>query len=295
MTNPFSTVGRAWREFGDDHCSLLAAAISYHVLFAIIPVMTLLLAILGMFVRDPASQQAMTDRVMQLLPFQFGQGSGDLVLGSLRGISNQTQTLTIIGVLGLIWSSAGIFGTLRSALDIAWDVTSKRSFIADTLLNIGALIGLAVLFALSLGGTIFVSMLQTPGALSIPLVSGLSPTALTVLGYALPAVFTFIAFLMLYRYIPDVHHGVGDVVGGALFATVLFEALKVGFAWYVAHLSRYQSLYGALGGVMLFMLWTYLSALIMLFGAEIAAETEHAHTRPTASETPALMPTQTAI
>jgi len=288
MTNPFSTLGRAWREFGDDHCSLLAAAISYHVLFAIIPLMTLLLAILGMFVRDPASQQAMTERV---LPLASGLGSNNLVLASLRAISNQTQTLTIIGVLGLIWSSAGIFGTLRSALDIAWDATSKRSFIADTLLNLGALIGLAVLFALSLGGTIFVSMLQTPGALSIPLVSGLSQTVLTVLGYALPALFTFIAFLVLYRYIPDVRHGVGDVVGGALLATVLFEALKFGFAWYVAHMSRYQSLYGALGGVMLFMLWTYLSALVMLFGAEIAAESEHAHTHAAPSEAPALVST----
>ena len=288
MTNPFSTLGRAWREFGDDHCSLLAAAISYHVLFAIIPLMTLLLAILGMFVRDPASQQAMTERV---LPLASGLGSNNLVLASLRAISNQTQTLTIIGVLGLIWSSAGIFGTLRSALDIAWDATSKRSFIADTLLNLGALIGLAVLFALSLGGTIFVSMLQTPGALSIPLVSGLSQTVLTVLGYALPALFTFIAFLVLYRYIPDVRHGVGDVVGGALLATVLFEALKFGFAWYVAHMSRYQSLYGVLGGVMLFMLWTYLSALVMLFGAEIAAESEHAHTHAAPSEAPALVST----
>jgi len=288
MTNPFSTLGRAWREFGDDHCSLLAGAISYHVLFAIIPLMTLLLAILGMFVRDPASQQAMTERV---LPLASGLGSNNLVLASLRAISSQTQTLTIIGVLGLIWSSAGIFGTLRSALDIAWDVTSKRSFIADTLLNLGALIGLAVLFALSLGGTIFLSMLQTPRTLSIPLVSGLSQPVLTVLGYALPALFTFIAFLVLYRYIPDVRHGVGDVVGGALLATVLFEALKFGFAWYVAHMSRYQSLYGALGGVMLFMLWTYLSALVMLFGAEIAAESEHAHTHAVPSEASALMST----
>jgi membrane protein len=265
-----SLLGRTWREFGENHCTLLAAAISYHVLFSFIPLITFLIAILGLIVRDPASQQSAADRVLQLLPIQAGSGAnGNLILDSIRSVSRQSGTLTVIGLLGLIWSSSGIFGTIRSALNIAWHVKAKRGFIVDALLDIGAVLGLGLLFAASLAGTIFMHSLQTMSQSATQ-----SGPILMVLGLALPAVVSFIAFLLLYRYVPNVRHGVGDVWPGAALAAILFEIIKHGFALYVAHFNRYQALYGALGAVMLFMLWTYLSSVILLIGAEFASEFE---------------------
>jgi membrane protein len=276
-----SLLGRTWREFGEDHCTLLAAAISYHVLFAFIPLIAFLIAIFGLIVRDPASQQSAADRVLQLLPIQAGSGAnGNLILDSIRSVSQQSGALTLIGLLGLIWSSSGIFGTIRSALNIAWRVKAKRGFIVDALLDIGAVLGLGLLFAASLAGTILMHSLQTMSQSATQ-----SGPIFMVLGLALPAVVSFIAFLLLYRYVPNVRHGIGDVWPGAVLAAVLFEIIKHGFALYVAHFNRYQALYGALGAVMLFMLWTYLSSIILLIGAEFAAAFEAGrHGRPIPEE-----------
>jgi len=273
MTNPFGMFGRAGREFGDDHCTLLAAAIAYNVLFAFIPLVTLLIAILGMFLRDPASQQSAVDRVLQMLPIQPGAGNDSLILSTIRSVSGQAGTLSVIGLLGLIWSSAGIFGAVRAALNIVFDSDRHRGFLSGALHDVSGVIGLGILFLLSLAGTIFVHAL-TSNLISPTFAGGAGLSALALIGYVVPALLSWLAFTVLYRYIPDVDHRAGDVLLGGLVAAVLFEILKHGFAWYVSHFARYQSLYGALGGVMLFMLWTYLSALVMLWGAEIAAESE---------------------
>ena len=273
MTNPFGMFGRAGREFGDDHCTLLAAAIAYNVLFAFIPLVTLLIAILGMFLRDPASQQSAVDRVLQMLPIQPGAGNDSLILSTIRSVSGQAGTLSVIGLLGLIWSSAGIFGAVRAALNIVFDSDRHRGFLSGALHDVSGVIGLGILFLLSLAGTIFVHAL-TSNLISPTFAGGAGLSALALIGYVVPALLSWLAFTVLYRYVPDVDHRAGDVLLGGLVAAVLFEILKHGFAWYVSHFARYQSLYGALGGVMLFMLWTYLSALVMLWGAEIAAESE---------------------
>jgi membrane protein len=138
-----------------------------------------------------------------------------------------------------------------------------------------AVLGLAVLFLLSLAGTVAVHFLQTQGATQFgTAISSSLASVLPIVGLVLPAVISFIAFLVLYRYVPNVKHTVGDVWPGALIAALLFELSKHGFAFYVAHFNNYQALYGALGGMMLFMLWAWVAAYIMLIGAEWAAEHE---------------------
>ena len=262
-----------WGEFQDDHCALLAAAISYHVLFAFVPLVTFVIAMFGLVMRDPAARQAAADRLLQLLPFQ--ESGSNLVLDMIRNVSAQSAPLTVIGALGLVWSSAGIFGTIRAALNIAWRVRSKRGFFADLLFDIASVLGFGLLFTASMAGTIVLQMLQS-SLLRLPGLAfdGPSHTAVVLSGLLLPAVFSFVAFLLLFRFVPHVRHRLGDVWIGALVAAVLFEIGKHLFAFYVAHFNRYQALYGALGGVMLFMLWTYLSAIILLLGAELSAEHE---------------------
>ncbi|MEO5989636.1 MAG: YihY/virulence factor BrkB family protein [Candidatus Eisenbacteria bacterium] len=273
MRNPFKLLGRTHQAFGDHHCVQLAAAITYHVLFSFIPLITILLAVLGFILRDPTQRQIAVDRVLASLPLQ----SGTLIDDSIRNISNQPGTLTVIGLLGLLWTASGLFGAVRVALDIAWNVKTGRGFIFDKLFDLGAVLGLGILLTASLVGTVMVHFAQTMSANQTgPLMTGPMQTLFTVLGLAIPAVFSFVAFLLLYRYIPNVRHDMGDVWPGALVAMLLFEVGKHGFASYVSHFNSYQTLYGALGAVMLFMLWTHISAIIMLLGAELAAQHEAA-------------------
>lgn len=272
-SNGGSWVARSWGEFNNDHCALLAAAISYHVLFAFVPLVTFVVALFGWLMRDPTARASAVDWLVQLLPLQGSENN--LVLEIVRNVSSQTGTLTVIGALGLMWSSTGIFGSIRSALNIAWGVPNKRGFFLDLLFDVGSLLGFGLLFAASMGGTVVLHSLES----SILRIPGISPTGvlstmILIAGLLLPATFSFIAFLLLFRFVPNVRHRVHDVWVGALVAAVLFEAGKHAFAFYVAHFNRYQAIYGALGGVMLFMLWTYVSAIILLIGAEVAAERE---------------------
>ncbi|HTM57327.1 MAG TPA: YihY/virulence factor BrkB family protein [Candidatus Udaeobacter sp.] len=276
MARHRNIVVRTWKKFGADHGSALAAAIAYYVLFSIIPLVTFMVAIFGFIMRDPARQQDAMNRILQTIP--LGQ---NFVLDSIKSAANQTGTLTVIGIVGLIWAASGMFSAIREALNIAWEVEKPRGFIMSKVWDLGAVLGLGILFILSLGGTMMVHLIQTLGlGQNGSAVSQSLGSALAVIGLAVPAIFSFFAFLFLYRFVPNVKHTIGDVWPGALIAALLFELSKHAFAFYVAHFNNYQAIYGALGGMMLFMLWCWVAAYIMLLGAEWAAEHERVRHGP---------------
>ena len=278
MNHAWTLLNRTKREFAQDHCTQMAAAIAYNLLFSFIPLITLLLAALGAVLRDPHQQRIAVDRVLAVVPLQ----SGKLVSDSIHTISAQSGTLSVIGLVGLLWAASGVFGAIRSALTIAWNVKAGRGFITGMLLDLGAMLGLGVMLIGSVAGTMMIHLLKT--LTMSPSGAGMTASlqfTITALGVLVPAALSFLVFLLLYRYVPKVRHGVGDVWPGALAATVLFELAKHAFAFYVSHFARIPAVYGALGAVMLFMLWSYLSALILLIGAELASEYERMrHGRP---------------
>ena len=287
MARSESLVSRTWHGFGADHCTRLAAAIAYYVLFSFIPLVTLLLAVFGFLMRDPQSQQDAVDRLLQTLPFQASQGQ-NLIFDSIRSISNQSGALSLIGIVGLIWSSSGMFGAIRHSLNVVWHAERQRGFVAQRLFDVVAMFGLGILLVASMTGTILNHQTQALGLQSGTVVSATLRTGLTVMGVVLPAAISFVGFLLLYGKVPNVRHRMRDVWPGALLATALFELGKHGFAYYVSHFNRYQAVYGVLGGVMLFMLWTYLAAIILLIGAEFASEIEERRRpRPFPEESPA--------
>ena len=286
MTNLWKLATHTRRGFSEDHGAQMAAAIAYHVLFSFIPLITVLLAVFGFIMRDPQRQQHAADRVLASLPLQ----TGTLVYDSIHSISTQTGALTLIGLLSLLWAAKGLFGAIRATLNIAWNAKTKRGLITDTLLDLGAVLGLGILMIASFAGTMLIHSLQSLSVnQSGSLVSGSVQATFTVLGVFVPAVFSFVVFLLLYRYVPNVRHSIGDVWPGAMMATLLFELAKHGFAFYASHFNRYQAAYGALGAVMLFMLWTYLSAMIMLIGAELASEYEHMRHGNSAESEPSVL------
>ena len=262
-------LGRALRSFQAHQGLQSAAAIAFHLVFSFIPLSTVLLAALGFLLRDPDQRQRVLEYVLTALPLQ----SDAMVHDSILGLSQRSGTLTVLGLLGLVWAASGLFGAIRVAFNVAWSVQSRRRYIMDKLFDIVAVIALGGLLAVSLVGTVMIHILQT---LSRMQSGALLPQPLqmlfTALGLAIPAAVSFVLFLLLYRYIPSVKHRLEEVWPGALLAALLFELAKHGFALYVAHLSSYQAMYGALGAVMLIMLWTQISAIILLLGAELAAQ-----------------------
>ena len=87
-----------------------------------------------------------------------------------------------------------------------------------------------------------------------------------------PAMFSFGAFVVLYRFVPNAPIKIGDVWPGALVAAIFFEVIKNGFSFYLANFGRYDVIYGSLGAVVAFLFWMYLAAVVLLLGAEVASE-----------------------
>ena len=255
---------RRWfTKYQTDRCSLLAAAIAYRALFSIIPVTALLVAVVSRALWSPEVEKQVVDLVIERIPIDRG-----LVVDALRAISGTSEPLSIVGAILLLWAAMGMFTTLRETLNIVWGV-SPKGLVSQRLVDIASLFGLGVLVALSIIGTAALHSLHSTGMS----VMGDWPRTrwLLELGSAiLPATVTFVAFLFVYRYVPLVDHSMEDVLPGAMVGAVLFEGAKHGFTWYVAKFSS-QQVYGALGTVMVFQLWVYVSANVLLAGAELNA------------------------
>lgn len=254
--------------FQTHRCSLLAAAISYRVLFSIVPVSAILVAVVGQALRVPEVERQVVDRILERIPVDRS-----LVTEAVHAVSGSSEPLTLVGALLLLWVSSGMFSTLRDTLNASWGV-SGRGFVIQKAIDVAAVLGLGALLLLSILGT---TALHTVRDASQSLLGAASTHADRVWDWTaslLPAAVTLAAFLLVYRFVPNVRHGMRDVLPGALLGTVLFEAAKHGFTFYVSRFSRYEVLYGALGTVMLFQLWIYLSANILLFGAELNATLE---------------------
>ncbi|MCH7719340.1 MAG: YihY/virulence factor BrkB family protein, partial [Chloroflexi bacterium] len=205
-------------------------------------------------------------------PDELAVRSNNAVIDTIRGVSQVSGALTIVGLVGMAWSASAMFGAIRKSLNIAWDTDVHRPVVQQKLIDLGMVLGLGMLLAASVAGT---AALRTFRALSDDALGPLSTGTgffWSVLPFLLPAVFSFTVFMLVYRYVPNVAATFRDVWPGALLATLLFELLKNAFALYVANFNSYAGAYGALGGILLFLLWTYLTSNILLIGAELASE-----------------------
>lgn len=330
-------VRRTVQEFGEDNCSHMAAAISYYVLFSIIPLTLFLVSIFGFVVRDTKMQEDIAAQIVDFLNIeagdviiepnesairaQFGEAglaeiemalsvenlpqeealalataleqeqtvtvagrvlapdqvlarNDNVVTNALRGVSNAGvgAPLTLLGLLGMAWSASAMFGAIRKSLNIAWDTEVHRPVVQQKLVDLGMVAGLGLLLGLSVAGTAALRTLQTLSDDALGPLSTGSGFFWSVVPLFLPAIFSFTVFMLAYRYVPNAPTSFRTVWPGALLATVLFELLKNGFAIYIANFSNYAGTYGALGGILLFMTWLYLTATILLVGAEVASE-----------------------
>jgi membrane protein len=165
--------------------------------------------------------------------------------------------------------------TVRTALNTAWDVGRRHSFIAGKVVDLLLLAAALLVIAASLGIT-FVTTLVRHSSADLPTgLRGLAPLtgAVTAAGALLAAAaLLFATFLMLYRFVSGASTRMHDVWPGAVIAAVGFEALQYGFSVYVSNFSHYNRVYGSLGAVVAFLFFVYLASWVFLFGAEVASE-----------------------
>lgn len=262
-------------EYVRDDCAQLAAAISYYAVFSLFPLLIFVVAMAGLLIQDRSVQEDIVDEVLKNIPLSEGEGR-DSVTDAVRGVGESgAGALGLLGLVGMAWSGSSLFGALRKALNAAFDDTeSKRPFVPQKAIDLGLVLALAVFFLVSIGATAFLRIVRNNSSELGALGDAAESAGLLWDGasYAIPLVFSFIAFTALYCLVPSRLRSPIEVWPGALVAAVVFEAAKLGFSFYLENFTSYDVVMGSLGAVAAFLFWIYVSANIMLFGAEVAAE-----------------------
>lgn len=282
---------RTLQEFGRRRGSVYAAAVSYYVLFSFFPLLIVIVAIIGMVVREQSDQENVTAFLLDVLP---------------TGVDLQSEVQTVVqevgrtshGIVGLfallatVWTASNMFTALRRALNSAFDVGDVRSPILGKALDVAGVVGVLVLIAVTMAvlvivffiiglGILFGQMIL-PGDVIAILPLTLAGRALAfVLSYAI----SFSLLLLVYRVVPDRRLPIGDLWQGAALAALGFEVAKFGIGLYLSNFNRYQEIYGALGSGVAFLFFVFVVATIVIFCAVLISE-RYRDTHATASPDP---------
>lgn len=247
--------------FGEDRGSLLAAALSYYALLSLFPLALFILAVASQFVATETATRAVTRFVSAYLP-----AGAVAVRNTLEEVTRLRGTLTLVSAAGLVWSGSNVFNTIQLGINRAFRAPSERPLWRERIVSLGMVIGASILFILS-----FVTTTALRLAFHYHLVQ-----RNTLLFEWLPIAGSIVLgagiFGMLYRYLPfhaDIRWR--DVWLSALIASALWEIAKLIFAWYITNFALLNMIYGSLGTIIAVMLWGYISAVILLIGAETAA------------------------
>ena len=264
-------VKRTIKEFIADDCLGLAAQLSYYFFLALFPALLFLLGLASFFSIADLSGQV----ISALRSFMPGDVLA-LLEEQMQVISNaDSGGILTIGFAGALWSSSAAITSIVSSLNRAYDIEEGRPWWKVRLIAIGLTLGLALLVIVSfalvlLGPTLAETLASRLGLgaafewswkiLQWPVIIGLISTAVGLVFY----------------FGPDAEQEWVWITPGALLATVLWLLASLAFKFYVARFTDYNAAYGTIGGVIMFLLWFYISGLAMLAGAEMNAEIEHA-------------------
>ncbi|MFJ7511094.1 YihY/virulence factor BrkB family protein [Peribacillus simplex] len=252
------------KEIKEDRVTGLAAEQAYYYLLALFPLLILLLSLLPYLNIDIKTA---LDTIKTFMPAETMEVIEKNIINIL---SERNGGLLTFGFLGTIWSASNGMNAFIHSMNIAYDVEETRNFIKARFISIVLTLGLVVAFIVMLGlpvfGKVIIDLLQQ--VIPIPEETQI---LFSLLRWVIAVVVISLVLAFLYRFAPNKSFPIKHVIPGALTATVLWLGISLGFSFYVSNFANYSSTYGSLGGVIILMLWLYLSGLIFVIGGEINA------------------------
>jgi membrane protein len=280
------TLKRTVTEFRDDKMNHWGAALTYYAVLSIFPALLVLISLVGLFANPERVTNVLTDTISELGP----STAASTFQGPIEALTESRGTasiMLIVGVAAALWAASGYVSAFADACNTIYEVEEGRPLWKLKPLQLVVTLVLIVLaaivtLALVLSGPIV-------GALGGAL--GLSDTVLTVWRFAKWPVLlglVLVIFGVLYYASPNARvSGVRWVTGGALLALVAWIVASIAFAFYVSNFGSYNKTYGTLGGVVVFLIWLWITNMAVLLGAEFNSETERAkqlHTNVSGAE-----------
>jgi len=265
ILNKLRLLWHALKKFNDDNGFLLSSGLTFNLLVGLIPLFLLLLAFVGTYLY---SDREVLNYIRRYLEDMAPSLDPRIMKNILRVIRDR-KIVGILGIGGLIWTSIWVFSSLRTALNIIFQVKKGQ----------GILRGIAIdlLMILLVGSFHLASMILTSVMTYLKRYrfSFKSPLELgAVIGlflkYIIPFFFSFWMFFLIYKVLPNKKINFKTALQAALFTSLLWEGAKQFFGWYVLSLGGFTVIYGSLSALAIFVLWVYYSSTILLLGGEVA-------------------------
>lgn len=251
----------AGRRFSEDRCSRVAGALSYATLFALVPLSAVLVAVVSVF---PVFR-GLIDRVQGFAYQNLVPATGEVVSHYLAQFSQNAGKLTVWGLLFVFLASLMVLATIERTFNDIWHVRNTRKRVHRFLAYWATITAGPILIGVSLYVTSYV--------VSLPLIarSEMLGGVRTLLFYGVAPAAEWLAFLLLYTVVPNFPVRARDAAIGAAIAMLLFEIAKRAFALFVVSFPTYRLLYGAMAALPIFLLWLYISWVVILLGAVVTA------------------------
>jgi membrane protein len=269
-TRLLRAVPAAVSKYVADRGPQLAAAVSYHVLFSLVPLFIFLASIAGLLLQNDERRQDLIDELLERFPLS-DQAGIDLER-ILSEIPTPASAIGIISIVGFLWTASGMMAALRIGLTVAFDDGSRatRPFARSKLVDLLLVLVVGVIVLVSFGLSIVVHAVERWSETLADVLGSAGFRGDGVLGVLVPLALTIAAFALAYHLVPPSRPPLRQVWVAALLAGAAFELVKVGFSYYLATLATYDVLYGSLGSLFAFLFVVYLEASVFLVGAELA-------------------------
>jgi membrane protein len=270
------TLKRTVTEFRDDKLNHWGAALTFYAVLSVFPALLVLVSLVGLFADPERITKVLTDTVTQLGP-ETAAKTFEGPITSITAHRGAAGVIALASGLAALWAASGYVSAFTDACNVIYEVDEGRPFWKRKPLEV------LVTFMVILIATVVALGLVLTGPLVGALggALGISDSVLTLWRYAKwPAmvVLVLLVFGILYYATPNARvRGVGWVTPGAVLALVVWIAASLMFALYASHFSSYDKTYGSLAGVVVFLVWFWITNMAILLGAELNAEIERAH------------------
>jgi membrane protein len=262
---------RTVREFRDDNLTDWAAALTYYGVLAIFPALIVLVSILGLV--GESATQPLIDNLGTVAPGPAKEIFTSAI-ENLQGDQGAAGVLFVVGLLAALWSASGYVAAFMRASNAIYDMEEGRPVWKTLPVRVGLTVVLLVLLAVSTIAVVLTGGLAEKAGDLV----GLGSTAVTVWNIAKwPVLLLVVSFMfaLLYWAAPNVKHpGFRWISPGGVLAVIGWLIASGAFALYVSNFGSYNKTYGALGGVVVFLVWLWISNVVILLGAEFNAELE---------------------
>lgn len=256
-------------EIAKDHVGIIAAGIAFYALLSIFPAIAALVAIAGLFL-DRADINDTMAVVSGILPSE----AANIIHEQLVKVSEGTLGASLVAIFGLgfaIYGATKGIIALIEGLNIAYDEEETRGLVSLYVTGFAMTVALVIGLTLAMGLIIIL-----PTAVGILGVGSRAETIIALMTWPVLAVFVVVGLAVLYRFGPSRAAASWRWLSvGAVLATLIWIAASLGFSFYVRSFGNYTETYGTLGGVIILLTWLWMSAYVVLAGAELNAEIEH--------------------